>query len=158
MRRAALLIGVLLIVMAPALLAPSARSVQVRTETGVLVWCAAVDTDDVMQLQFTHSMFGGYVREQWRITPDRRLERVRIVTENAAAAEYYATDGSSYLATDGYVVPGDPMVRSRLVVRVNSRGNHVLSVGGNTAHLADLLPTSTQVHISVEPTDCDHPG
>lgn len=154
MRRAALLIGVLLIVMVPALLSRPARSVQVHTDTGVLVWCTAVGTDDIMQLQFTHSMFGGYVREQWRITPNRQFERVRFVTENAAAAEYYATDGSSYRADDGYVVPGEPLMRTSLVVRVNTRGDHVVSVGNTTARLADLLPQSTQVHISVAPTDC----
>ena len=158
MRRAALLIGVLLVVMAPALLVRPLRSVQVHTDTGAFVWCARVDADDVMQLQFTHSMFGGYVREQWRITPDSQFERVRFVTEHAASAEYYATDGSSYRAEDGYVVPGESLMRTSLVVRVNTRGDHVLSVGKNTARLADLLPQSTQVHISVAPTDCDNPS
>lgn len=102
-------------------------------------------------------MFGGYVREQWRITPDYRFDRVRVVTENAAAAEYYATDGTSYRADDGYVVPGEPLMRTSLIVRVNQRGDHVLSVGENIAHLADLLPQSTQVHISMAPHHCDNP-
>lgn len=155
MRRAALLIGVLLFVMAPALLSTPSRSVMVHTDSGALVWCTGIATDDLMQLQFTHSMFGGYVREQWRITPDNRFERVRMVTENAASAEYYATDGSSYRADDGYVVPGEPLVRTTLVVRVNQRGNHVVTVGDQQANLADLLPQSTQVHISVAPRDCE---
>ncbi len=157
MRRAVLLLGVLLVVMVPALLTRPAQSVQVHTDTGELVWCAPVSRNDEMQVQFTHSMFGGYVREQWRITPDHRFDRLRMVTENAAAAEYYATDGTSYRADDGFEVPGEPLVRSSLVIRVNQRGNHVLSVGDNVVHLADILPRSTQVHISVAAQTCDNP-
>lgn len=111
--------------------------------------------DDVVQLQFTHSMYGGYVRESWRVTPARQLDRVRFVTENAAAAEYYATDGSSFRAEDGFVVPGEPLLQSELIVRVNSRGNHWLTVDDESIHLAEELQASTQVRISVESGSCD---
>jgi hypothetical protein len=100
-------------------------------------------------------MFGGYVREQWRVTPGNELQRVRFVTENAAAAEYYATDGTSYHADDGYVVPGEPLQQPVLVVRVNQRGNHYLSVGGTSVHLAGLVSQSTQVRIALYPQSCD---
>lgn len=154
MMRAALFLGAILLLMAPMLLASPAQSLQVRTDTGALVWCTAVSADDIVQLQFTHSMFGGYVREQWQVTPDRELRRVRFVTENAAAAEYYATDGTSYQADDGYVVPGEPLQQPALIVRVNQRGNHYLSVGGTSVHLAGLVSQSTQVRIAVYPHTC----
>jgi hypothetical protein len=155
MMRAALFLGVILLLMAPMLLASPAQSLQVRTDTGALVWCTAVSRHDTVQLQFTHSMFGGYVREQWRVTPGNELQRVRFVTENAAAAEYYATDGTSYHADDGYVVPGEPLQQPVLVVRVNQRGNHYLSVGGTSVHLAGLVSQSTQVRIALYPQSCD---
>ncbi len=155
MMRIAVLLGAILLLMVPVLLATPAQSLQVRTDTGALVWCTGISRHDTVQLQFTHSMFGGYVREQWRATPGNDLQRVRIVTENAAAAEYYATDGTSYRADDGYVVPGGPLQQPALLVRVNQRGNHHLSVNGATVHLAGLLPGSTQVRIAVYPQSCD---
>lgn len=155
MVRAGGVLGVLLLVMVPALLAPSPRSLQVHTSTGIHVWCTPVASNDLVQLQFTHSMYGGYVREHWKITPTNQLQRVRFVTGNAAAAEYYATDGTSYQADDGFVVPGDPIQEPELIVRVNSRGNHVLSVDGETVHLANELTESTQVRIAVVAEVCD---
>lgn len=154
MVRAGALLAIVLVVMVPALLASTSRSVQVHSSTGELVWCAPVESGDVVQLQFTHSMFGGYVREHWKITPRNQLQRIRFVTENAAAAEYYATDGTSYQADDGFVVPGDPLLESDLIVRVNSRGNHVLTVDDWSVHLAEELPQSTQVRISIEAESC----
>lgn len=158
MKRIALLVGACLLLMVPMLAASSGRSLQVRTDAGYLVWCTPVHRNDQVQLQFTHSMFGGYVRETWQVSPDDTLVRQRFVTENAAAAEYYATDGASYQDHDGYVVPGEPLDQPELVVRVNQRGNHYLTVGDSTVHLADLLPQSMRVRISVQPQSCDSAG
>lgn len=156
MVRVGVLLGILLVVMVPTLLASSSQSLHVRTATGDVVWCSPVNQNDVVQVQFTHSMFGGYVREQWNITPNNQLQRARFLTENAAAAEYYATDGTSFRADDGFVVPGDPLVQSELTVRVNNRGDHVLSVGGQSVRLADQLPQNTQVRITIEVESCDN--
>lgn len=152
---AVLLLGIMLIMMPAALHHPDI-SVQVTTQDGVIITCQPAEYGDMVQLQFTHSMFGGYVREQWVITPANQMQRTRFVTENAAAAEYYATDGTSYRAGDGFVVPGVPLQQSELVVRVNSRGNHVLTVGDSTIHLAGELPQSTQVRIAVVTASCDN--
>lgn len=152
--RTGLILGALLLLMVPFLVMPSPRSLQIVQADGSLVWCAPVVPDDIVQLQFTHSMFGGFVREQWRVTPANQFSRERFVTENAAAAEYYATDGSSYHDIDGYVVPGDPLVLPELMIRVNSRGNHQLKVSGNTIALVDLLPKSTQVRVVIKPESC----
>lgn len=154
MVRAGVVLAIVLLVMVPALLASTSRSLQVHSSTGEFVWCVPVEPNDAVQLEFTHSMFGGYVREQWRATPNNQLQRTRFVTENAAAAEYYATDGTSFQADDGFVVPGDPLLESELIVRVNSRGNHVLTVGGQSVQLAEELPQSTQVRITVVAESC----
>lgn len=145
---------IILLLMVPVLTRSPQQYVQVRAENGDLIACIPVSTGDVVQLQFTHSMYGGYVREQWRVTPENQLNRVRFVTENAAAAEYYATDGRSYEADDGFVVPGEPLQQPELVIRVNNRGNHVLTVNGETRHLAEITQGSTQVRISVESGTC----
>lgn len=155
MKRVAILLGLCILMMVPTLMASPQKSLQVRTGDGELMACLAVDTDDMLQLQFTHSMYGGYVREQWQVTPGGQLSRIRFVTEHAAAAEYYASDGSSYKADDGYVVPGAPLQQPELVVRVNNRGNHILTVDGETLHLAEMIPGSTQVRIFVDSGSCD---
>lgn len=154
MVRVGLILGAMLVLMVPFLLASPARSVQVHTDDGRPVWCGEVASGDVVQLQFTHSMFAGYVRERWQVTPDGQFRRDRFVTENAAAAEYYATDGSSYRADDGFVVPGDVLVQPELVIRVDQRGNHYLTVNDETIHLAGLLPQSTRVWIMILPESC----
>lgn len=153
-KRIAVLLGALLLLMVPMLMTSPQKSIHVRNESGASVWCGPAKTYDVVELQFTHSMFGGYVKERWLITPDNRLDRDRFVTENAAAAEYYATDGSSYRADDGFVVPGEPLQQSELVIRVDSRGNHYLRVDNHTIHLAGIVHESTQVRISVESGNC----
>lgn len=144
-----------LVVMLPMLLVQSPRSVQIHTSAGEMIWCSPVDIGDTVQLQFTHSMFGGFVREQWQVTPGNQLQRDRFITQNAAAAEYYATDGTSYQADDGFVVPGEPLLESELIVRANSRGNHVVTVNENSVHLSQTLPQSTQVRISIESQSCE---
>lgn len=144
----------MIVLMVPVLTNSPQQVIRVETANGDLLACTRVDAGDVAQLQFTHSMFGGYVREQWEITPDGQLNRLRFVTENAAAAEYYATDGASYQADDGFVVPGDPLQQPELIVRVNNRGNHVLTVAGNEWHLAEMVDESTQVRIFIDTGSC----
>lgn len=155
MIRVGVFLALVLVVMLPVLLLPTPRSVQIHTPTGDVIWCSPVKVGDTLQLQFTHSMFGGFVREDWLVTQSNQLERSRFVTQNAAAAEYYATDGTSYQDDDGFVVPGEPLVESGLTVRANSRGDHVITVNQNYIHLIEVLPESTQVRISVEPQACD---
>lgn len=154
MPKLALLIAGIVVVMLPVAIFSTDISVQVRTESGDVVVCIPSTRGSTVQLQFTHSMYGGFVQETWRISPNAMLERERFVTENAAAAEYYATDGSSYRADDGYVVPTDPLTQAELVVRVNTRGNHKLIVGDHSVDLADLLGVSTQVRIQATPATC----
>lgn len=154
MARAGAILAMLLVIMIPTLTTTGSSSLQVRTANGEERWCVDANAGTEVQVQFTHSMYGGFVREAWRITPDYQLERVRFVTENAAAAEYYAADGSSYKSDDGYVVPGSPLQESELVIRVNNRGNHQLKVGDVHIDMAGGLQESTQVRITVQRGTC----
>ena len=119
--------------------------IRVITADGTLVACGRVDGDTPITLEFTHSMFGGFVREEYRVRPDGLLERQRMVTENAAAAEYYATDGAIRQTSEGYEVLASPFVTDRLVIRVDARGQHRLTIGGVTHPLYDQLRASTAV-------------
>ena len=119
--------------------------VRVVTAEGTLVACARVDVDTPIALTFTHSMFGGFVTERYRLDADGMLERQAMVTENAAAAEYYATDGRIRPVAGGYEVVTPPFATDRLVIRVDARGDHRLTVGGVTLRLYDQLGASTQV-------------
>lgn len=154
MRKWVVVIGALVVLMLPALLQPTGPWLQLRTGDGELVSCLAVRPGDTVTLQFTHSMYGGYVRETWVVTPENQLKRDRIVTENAAAAEYYATEITPVRAADGWEVPGEQIELPKLVVRVNQRGNHQLWIESRSIPLHTLVPGSTQVHLSVEPDTC----
>jgi hypothetical protein len=90
-------------------------------------------------------MFGGFVREHYRLRADGEMERQRMVTENAAAAEYYATDGQIQPGDEGYEVLAPPFQADRLVIRVDARGQHRLTIGSVTYPLYDLLGASTGV-------------
>lgn len=115
------------------------------TADGMQLACARVDETTPVSLAFTHSMFGGFVHEVYHVRPDGRLERQRMVTENAAAAEYYATDGRVQETDEGYEVLAVPFDTDRLVIRVDARGQHRLTIGSETYPLYDQLQASTAV-------------
>lgn len=131
------------------LAAAEPRVVVVETGGGRPLLCHDARSGSLVTVSFTHSMFGGYVREQWRVTDDNQFRRTRFVTENAAAAEYYATDGRITSSADGFVVEGDPPIEGDIVVRVDRRGDHWLEIDGARWHLAGMVGQSTQVRISV---------
>lgn len=133
----------------PAISLQPDMSVRVTTGEGDIVACTEVMPGTPVSLEFTHSMFGGFVREHYRATSDGRLARERFVTENAAAAEYYGTDGRIRETREGYEVLAGTFVTDDLVVRVDQRGDHWLTIGDARMHLADRLPGSTQVHIQI---------
>lgn len=118
---------------------------QATTDDGTRLACARAGEDTPVTLVFTHSMFGGNVAERYRLRDDGMLERQRIVTDNAAAAEYYATDGRIRQVDGGYEVLVSPFVTERLVIRVDARGDHRLGIGDRTYSLYDQLQASTRV-------------
>lgn len=137
------------IMLATSLLQP-VTWLQVTTDDGTRIACARVDEDTPITLVFTHSMYGGFVAEHYRLRADGMLERERMVTENAAAAEYYATDGRIRQTTEGYEVLAAPFVADELPIRVDARGDHQLTIGRVTYPLYDQLEASTRVTLDGE--------
>ena len=124
-------------------------AVETRDENAIV--CRRVDRGSTVTLVFTHSMYGGEVRETWRVDGDS-LDRVRIVTDNAAAAEYYATDGRIRRVGGGFEVIVPPARIDRLPFRIDHIGNHRLRFDGEDISLAhgidgsagaDLTPSQT---------------
>lgn len=153
------------IVMLAASLLQPVTWLQATTSDGTRLVCARVSGTTPITLTFTHSMYGGFVMEHYRLGADGMLERQRIVTENAAAAEYYATDGRVRQAPDGYEVVAGPFATDELIIRVDGIGNHRLSVGARRWHVFDIVGEPAQVRISGNrapvirvPDDCEASG
>ena len=91
--------------------------------TGNVLGCG-----ESMTLRFTHSMFGGDVAETY-VASSTGVERTRLVTERAAAAEYYAWTEEVVPIEGGYEVRVAPHAFDTIVIRINEVGAHRLSVG-----------------------------
>lgn len=124
--------------------------VRVETGEGEEVICSRVSPGTPVSLTFTHSMYGGFVTEMYEVDDASTLVRRRFVTENAAAAEYYGTDGRVQKTEDGYEVIAGPFSTNDLVVRVTTRGDHHLTIGSETWHLPAMFGEPVQLHISSE--------
>jgi hypothetical protein len=106
-----------------------------------VVLCRPFPADGVT-LVYTHSMYGGDVRE--RFVPDgRSLRRVEMTTANPAAAEYYATTVSVTEVDGRYRVDAPPATYDQIVVRVDDVGRHRLVIGDE---MFDLLALTGQAH------------
>jgi hypothetical protein len=124
--------------------------VRAVTGAGEVLACERVAPGTTVELTFTHSMYGGFVRETYRVTSEPLLARESIVAEHAAAAEYYATDGRTRRVDGGHEVLAPPYATDSLVIRVDARGDHWLAVGATRYHLAGMLDDPTQVRLVVE--------
>jgi hypothetical protein len=155
-KRAPILVGVLVILMAVmfmmALVRPVLLLMIVVTAGGERVLCTRVETTTPITLSFTHSMFGGFVDEHYVLGQDGTLVRQAIVTGNAAAAEYYATDGRTREVANGYEIIASPFATDGLTLRVDARGDHRLIVGTTVFPLYEQLGQSTQVRLEGERT------
>jgi len=140
-----LLVGV---VLAGGLLQP-VTVLQAGTDDGDLLTCRHVSAGAPVTLIFTHSMYGGEVRERWRVVGDG-LVRERIVAERAAAAEYYASDGAVEQMEDGFVVVAPPLAIEAPTVRVDQTGQHRLRFDdGGEVSLAEQVEGSAPVVIEI---------
>jgi hypothetical protein len=139
---------IVIITLAGAMLFP-VTIVRVESGDGEPITCRQLASGETIGVSFTHSMYGGLVTETWQAT-ESTLVRVRMVTENAAAAEYYAWDGRIEPVTDGYEVIAPPAQITELRVMVDDIGNHHLHIGSHTWPLASLLDTPVPVAISIE--------
>lgn len=130
------------------LLAQPATRLEARTDDGRLLACRRVAPGDTVTLVFTHSMYGGEVRETWRVMGGGLL-RERIVADRAAAAEYYATDGAVERVDGGFAVIAPPLAVDVLRVRVDHVGQHRLRFGpGDEVSLAAQVEGSVAATIT----------
>jgi hypothetical protein len=118
------------------------------TDNGSVLACRRMQPGSTATLVFTHSMYGGEVRETWRVDGSM-LDRVRIETDNAAAAEYYAFDGKVEATEGGFEVFSPPLQTGALPVRVDQIGQHRLRFGADEVSLSDRLDGSVGATMSV---------
>lgn len=128
-------------------LAQPVQVLTVDTRDGDPLICRRMGRGDTVTLVFTHSMYGGEVRETWRVDGDA-LARERIVTDNAAAAEYYATDGAVRRVSGGYEVISTPVRADALPFRIDEIGNHRLRFDGVEIPLAERVDGSAGATIA----------
>jgi hypothetical protein len=93
--------------------------------------------DGGFRLEFTHSMYGGWVSEAYLAS--RQLTRTGVRTQHAGAAEYYALYGNLRRLDGGWVVDVIPLQLSRLPVRVDQTGRPALILGGQRVELLELV-------------------
>ena len=128
-------------------LAQPVQVAEVRTDDGNVLVCHRTAPGGIVTLVFTHSMYGGEVRETWRVDGDG-LDRVQIVTENAAAAEYYATDGRTRRVDGGVEVLALPAHVDTLPFRIDHIGNHRLRLDDEEISLASEVEESAGATLS----------
>lgn len=105
------------------------------TQDGDVLACEPIGSTRLITLAFTHSMYGGEVRETWQIDGETLIRR-QIEADLAAAAEYYATDGRVERIETGFVVLASPITVESLTVRVDHIGNHRLRVSDGSTEIA----------------------
>lgn len=147
-RGTAALVIVAAVLLTGVLLAP-VRLVRVADGDGRTLACARTGRDATITLAFTHSMYGGDVREMYRPGAGDTLRRTGIVTDNAAAAEYYAWDGQVRERDGRYEVIVPEATFATLPFRIDHIGNHRLEVDGQAWNLAAMVEEPTQAWLSV---------
>ncbi len=99
-------------------------------------------------LVYTHSMFGGDVRETF-VPSGQSLRRVEMTTANGAAADYYAFTVDVTRVGDRYRVDVPPEDFQEIVVRVDDVGNHRLIVAGETIDMVAAAGNAHPVRLDV---------
>lgn len=126
------------------LLAPIPPGIAVVDEdTGRVVLCQPLPPPDRIALVFTHSIYGGDVVEEYVVTPRRSLRRVSMTTDNAAAAEYYASTGNVLHSGNRFLVDVPDADFPEIALRVGRIGAQRLRLGGETL---DLLAMTGDRH------------
>ena len=135
------LLGLAAMLLAGPLLAPTAPVFVVEdADAERVLLCRPLGAGQAprLALVYTHSMYGGDVVEEFVPTVDRRLRREVATTANAAAAEYYASDGGVRRDGDRFLIEAPLADYPELVVRVGRTGGHRLVVGDETVDLVAL--------------------
>ena len=129
----AVLIGLLAV--APLLASPGLAVVATDLDDDRVVVCRGVRAGERLVLAFTHSMYGGVVREEYAAMGNAEFRRVAVTTANAAAAEYYAYTAAVIREGDRFRLDVPEASFRRIVVRADGIGRHRLEVGGSVVPL-----------------------
>lgn len=149
MQRTTIAIGLVAIVAVAGLLMTPVTVMTATGETGGVIACERVDRDATIALTFTHSMYGGDVTETYQPSDAGQLLRTSILTDNAAAAEYYAWDGAVEQNGGGFEVAVPDREFASIAVRVDRIGNHRLAIDQGTWFLASMVDGSERVRLSL---------
>ncbi len=96
-----------------------------------------IDNQGDLTLAYTHSMYGGRVRETFVVEGSGRLLRVDFRAARAAAAEYYAYTAPIRHEGEWYVVDIPSVELAELPVEVDGVGSPTLQVGGKEVSLLE---------------------
>ncbi len=123
--------------------------VTVTGEAGETIVCERVDQESSISLIFTHSMYGGEVTETFQPVSPSALLRTSILTDNAAAAEYYAWDGQVRPSGERFEVIMPDQEFSSLPIQVDQIGAHRLTIDDATVDMAAMVDGSEGVRLSL---------
>jgi hypothetical protein len=143
MRSRALLIGLLL-----SLACAPTPGVELRDLDADARLVARLASTDVFRLEFTHSMYGGWVREAYHLA-GARLRRTSVTAQRAGAAEYYALYGNLRRNGEEWIVEVPPLDLERLRVRVDATGQPALVSGAERLELLSVVPDGHVVEVRV---------
>lgn len=115
-----------------------------------VILCQRVRAGEPIVLAFTHSMYGGDVREEYVASADARLRRTAVTTANLAAAEYYAYTARVLREGDRYRLDVPEVSFGQIVVRADRVGDHRLDVGAASVDLVSRAGAGHQVRLAVE--------
>ena len=145
------LIPAILVLLAGVIMTPAAPVfVAANAETGAVLFCRPLPGRESVSLVFTHSMYGGDVREEYAAGGDGRLRRVAMTTANAAAAEYYAYDGAVTRVGDRFRVDTPPASFAEVVVRVDRVGGQRSGWEGGEFDLLAAAGEGVPVSLAIE--------
>ena len=127
------------------LLYPAADVTLRDGESGRLFACWSLPPGTPFQLAYTHSMYGGDVRETFLVTAGSELRRVDFRAERAAAADYYAATASVWPVDGWHRVDVAPASFPELAIRVDAVGAPRIIANGLESPLLPLAGSPRQV-------------
>jgi hypothetical protein len=105
------------------LLGAPGPSLVVFDETGnQIVLCRQLEPSEEFILAYTHSMYGGDVRETFRVTAAGTLRRIAMRTAHPAAADYYAYTADVVREGDLYRIDVPAADFAAIAVRIDEVG------------------------------------
>ena len=117
--------------------------------------CRPLAPPDRLVLAFSHSMYGGEVREEY-VAADGRLRRVEMTTGNAASAEYYAYTADVIREGERFRVDVPAQDFAEVVVRVDRVGAPRLLVGDRGIDLLMAAGDGHRVRLGVRSVSVIH--